>query len=346
MDPLLTPPAAPSAPHPLVAALRAALPADCWAMPVLVGVSGGADSVALLLGLCAMVPRDASRRLVVLHAEHDLRSAAAADREFVERLCARLGVEVVVRRLAVRAHDGAGDGVEARARRLRHEFFEDLACERGARHVVVGHTADDQAETILHRVLRGTGLRGLAGMRAARQFCPGVALVRPLLGLPRDVVRGYLLASAETWREDESNADPAYARNFLRHEILARCVAGPYPAAAAALVRLGRQAEAVATAVESAAHHLLDAHGRRVGGGAVTLDGGRLAGLDGHLLAAVVEALWRREGWPQRDMTARHYAAVVAAMVGSGPVAFDLPAGVRATRSADGKLTLRRSAES
>jgi tRNA(Ile)-lysidine synthase len=316
----------------LLAGLAAGLPSrGIWTAPAVVAVSGGADSTALLLGLVALAPTPA--RLVVAHAEHDLRETAGTDREFVAVLAGRLGLPCVWRRLAVRdADDPAGEGLEARARRLRYRFLEEVAREHGARHVLVAHTADDQAETILHRILRGTGPAGLAGMAAARELCDGVALLRPLLAVDRSDVREFLAAEAEAWREDESNADVRFARNFLRHEILARCTAGPYPGAAAALVRLGRQAGQVATALRSAADHLLDTHARRRADGAVELRTSGLVGLDPYLLAEMFAALWEREGWPRRDMTAAHYerlAALVGTADASATGITDYPGGVR-----------------
>jgi tRNA(Ile)-lysidine synthase len=321
-----------------VAALAAALPPGFWSMPVLAACSGGADSVALLVGLVRLAPAAAAGRLVVAHAEHDLRTAAAADREFVAALAARLGLRFVWRRLAVRAAP-RGEGIEAGARRLRYDFLGAVAREVGARHVAVAHTADDQAETILQRMLRGTGLVGLGGMREARELCDGVALVRPLLRLPRSLGRGFLAAEGEAWREDESNDDSRPARNFLRHHVLPRCAAGPFPAATAALVRLGRQAERVAGALASAAGHLLEAHASRQADGSILLRTAGLAGLDPHLVAEVFVALWDREGWPRREMTARHYA-LLARLAAEGGSA-DLPGGVRVESDGPARLRLR-----
>ena len=329
----------------LLAGLAAGLPSrGIWTAPAVVAVSGGADSTALLLGLVALAPTPA--RFVVAHAEHDLRETAGTDREFVAVLAGRLGLTYVCRRLAVRdADDPTGEGIEARARRLRYRFLEEVAREHGARHVLVAHTADDQAETILHRILRGTGPAGLAGMRAARELCPGVALLRPLLTVPRDEVRAFLAATLETWREDESNADLRHARNFLRHEILGRCAAGPYPAAAAAIVRLGDQTGRLAAALHSAAVHLLERHGSRHADGTFVLRTVGLAGLDRHLLAEMFVALWDREGWPRRDMTAAHYQrlATVAASGAAGERS-DYPGGVRVVTGADGTMELRHPA--
>lgn len=319
-----------------LAALAAALPTGVWTMPVLVGCSGGADSVALLAGLVRLMPAEAAGRMVVVHAEHDLRAAAAGDREFVAALAARCGLAFAWRRLEVRAGMRRGEGVEAAARRLRYDFFTAVARDVGARHVAVAHTADDQAETILQRMLRGTGLAGLGGMREARELCDGVALVRPLLRMPRAQVRGFLDAVGEPWREDETNAVTGAARNFLRHEVLPRCAGGPFPAAAAALVRLGRQAACVSDALSSAARHLLDAHSVRQADGSVLVRTGNLAALDPHLVAEVFVALWDREGWSRRELTARHYATLARLVVEGGNA--DLPGGVRVEPAGPGRL--------
>jgi len=334
--------------HSFLSDLSAALPrTGFWEAPAIVAVSGGADSVALLVGLARVAPPQA--RLIVAHACHDLRPEAPADRDFVAALAARLHVPCESCSLAVRDDaEGRGEGLEARARRLRYGFLIDLAHAHGARHVVVGHTADDQAETILHRALRGTGLAGLAGMQRSRRLSDGVALLRPLLHLRRALGREFLEAEGERWAEDATNADPAFARNFLRHEILARVERGPYPAASAALVRLGEHAGRSAAALASAAEHLLEIHARRQGDGCVVVDATRLAGLDRHLVAEVAVALWEREGWPQRDMAARHYEVIadLIADVGLGgrpsQAAFDLPGAVHVSTSAQGGIELRR----
>lgn len=336
--------------HPFLEGLRAGMPQACLqGGPAIVAVSGGADSVSLLLGLVRLHPAPA--RLVVAHARHDLRPDAADDEVFVVGLAARLGLECVARSIAVRDDtERRGEGLEARARRVRYDFLLDTARSRGARHVLVGHTADDQAETVLHRILRGTGLAGLAGMRPARSLDEGIALVRPLLALPRRLGRDFLATEAEMWREDPTNADPRYTRNFLRHEIVARAERGPYPAAAAALVRLAEQADRSAAALASAAGHLLDAHTLRQADGRIVLDASAVAALDGHLLAHLVAALWQREGWPRRDMTARHHDAIadLIATVGRGDhaatAAIDLPGGVRAAASSGRRVEFARAA--
>ena len=190
-----------------LAALAAGLPAhEFWSERLVVGVSGGADSVALLVGLHSLAAgQGVPPKLLVAHAKHDLREAAAADAAFVVNLAAELGVSCMVRDVRVREPDDVrGEGIEGRARRLRYEFLTAVARDEGARFVVVAHTADDQAETILHRMLRGTGLMGLAGMASARELSDGVALVRPLLAVPRGVVRRYLESRGQVWMRPTS----------------------------------------------------------------------------------------------------------------------------------------------
>ena len=326
-----------------LAGLAAGLPVDPGPFPVVVGVSGGSDSVALLVGL-RQLGFPPGGQLVVAHAEHDLRPEAIADREFVEAVAGQLGLSCFVRRLAAREGPG-GEGLEARARRLRYAFLAELAHEIGARQVLVAHTADDQVETILHRILRGTGPAGLAGMPRCRPLADGVALVRPLVRVPRAAVRPFLEAVGQPWREDDTNADTARARNFLRHDVLPRCLAGPYPAAREAVERLGRQAAASAGLVAEAAAHLLGQSSQRCPDGAVLIRSRELAGLGEPLLAELVVALWRREGWPRREMSASRYAALATllAAAAAGQAAgggIDLPGGVRAAVEPGGQVRI------
>ena len=136
-----------------------------WRQPIIVGVSGGADSLALLHSLAELSRGEKNATIFVAHVEYDLRAEASRDREFVVQHAEQLGFSCYWKKVCVRSAPRVqqGDGTEALARRLRYEFFTQLAFEIGARHVAVGHTRDDQAETILHRLLRGTGLGGVAG---------------------------------------------------------------------------------------------------------------------------------------------------------------------------------------
>jgi tRNA(Ile)-lysidine synthase len=178
--------------------------------PVLAAVSGGGDSVALLLLLRVLAPAH-GWRLVVGHVDHGLRQDSEADARFVAELAARLGLECLVQRVEV---PGEGSREEA-ARRVRRQALMEMAARAGAEVIALGHTADDQAETLLARLLTGTGLTGLAGMRP---WSP--PWWRPLLGLRRSELRGFLRACGQSWRRDPSNQDPGPLRNRIRHRLL------------------------------------------------------------------------------------------------------------------------------
>ena len=180
---------------------------------VAAAVSGGADSMALLRILLAL-----SGRLGVevsgCHVNHKLRGAAAdADEAFVRAACARLGVPLTVCRAGEEGLPDASGG-EAGARALRYACFARLH-GAGIDRIATAHTVTDQAETLLFRLARGTGLHGAGGIRPARDF-----YVRPLLCLTRAEVEAYCRAAGQEWVTDETNLSDAYARNRLRHDAL------------------------------------------------------------------------------------------------------------------------------
>ena len=189
------------------------IPAGRWA----VGVSGGADSVALLSLLRRLRP-DLS--LVVAHVDHETRAGeSTADAVFVESLArswslpyagvrrGELERSLPLTRLAANA--------SARYRAVRLEWFRRVAGDYNLQGVLLAHHADDQAETILLRLLRGAGPTGLIGM-AGRSVIGGLVVLRPLLGVRRDALRAHLRSAGQAWREDASNASPAYRRNRVR----------------------------------------------------------------------------------------------------------------------------------
>jgi len=182
---------------------------------VLVAVSGGADSVALL-SLLHQVAKAMELHLEVAHLDHALRDASRVDALFVEQLCADLGVPLTVERRDVAAIVRQCKGnLEEVARDIRRDFLETVARARSCSLIALGHHADDQAETFLMRLLRGSGPTGLAGMRVVSK-----SVVRPLLSFRRGDLLTYLQEEGIVWREDESNLDHTFTRNRLRHELL------------------------------------------------------------------------------------------------------------------------------
>ena len=183
-----------------------------------VAVSGGADSVALLRVLAELQP-ELGVVLKVLHFNHHIRGAEAdQDQAFVAVLAEQLGLEF---------HCGNGDvpacarerklSLETAARDLRHGWFAQLLTAGKVDKIATAHTLDDQAETVLMRVIRGTGVRGLAGISLVHQE---KMLVRPLLSIRRSEIEAYLNALKQPWRDDASNQDVAHTRNRVRHQLL------------------------------------------------------------------------------------------------------------------------------
>ncbi|HVZ82880.1 MAG TPA: tRNA lysidine(34) synthetase TilS [Terracidiphilus sp.] len=184
------------------------------------GVSGGADSVALLRTLAAR----ASELGLVLHAahlHHGLRGADAdADLEFVRGLAAELDVPFRHGRVDTEAEAArAGEGIEEAARRLRYAWFRELLTEVPLDAIATAHTLDDQAETVLAKLLRGAWTEGLSGIHPVVEWPEG-CILRPLLGVTRAEIEQYLRALNQPWREDATNRDTTFTRNRIRHELL------------------------------------------------------------------------------------------------------------------------------
>jgi tRNA(Ile)-lysidine synthase len=275
---------------------------------VLAAVSGGPDSMALLRGLVALAGAGPGR-LVAGHVNHQLRGAESdEDERFVRQQCEALGLSCEVGREPVGGRaDEDGDGLEAAARRVRYEFLTETAHRVGARFVATGHTADDQAETILHRILRGTGIAGLAGSPRVRPLSPATTLIRPMLEFRRAEVIAYLERLGQPFREDRTNANPQFTRNRIRHELLPQLARQYNPNVVEALVRLGTLARESQSALEPAIEELMRSAVRDRGDDVVVIDRPRLESAHRHLVRELFVAIWRRRPWPEQGMRFDHW---------------------------------------
>lgn len=318
-------------------------PADWSDLTVLVAVSGGADSVALLRALAALRVAGPGR-LVVAHFNHQLRPEAGDDERFVVELAKELGIECQVGRADVARHAAEeGNGVEAAARNARYAFLQAAAERLGARYVATAHTADDQAETILHRALRGTGLAGLAGMPRSRSLGPAVTLIRPMLGLFRSDVAGYLQEIRQPFREDETNSDLRFTRNRLRHDLLPQLAEEYNPQAREALLRLGRLAGEAQNVIAGLANDLLVRCLVEARPDSIRLDRRPLLDQAPYLVREVLLAAWRSQGWPEQGMGLEQWDRLSGLTVGdSENRSCTLPGAIRATREGE-ELTLSKS---
>lgn len=216
-------------------AVRGALEAASLCAPgraVVAALSGGPDSVALLDALATLARRHGFA-VVAAHLDHGLRPDSAADAAFCARLCRSLGVALHLGRADVAARARReGGGIEQAARRARYAFLRAVKAEVGADAIAVAHTRDDQAETVLLRLLRGAGRTGLSAMRARAR-----GLLRPLLGVSRRQVLAHLERRGLPWRQDPTNADTRLLRNRVRHELIPYLEARFNPALRSTLAR-------------------------------------------------------------------------------------------------------------
>ncbi|MGH7420630.1 MAG: tRNA lysidine(34) synthetase TilS, partial [Candidatus Rokuibacteriota bacterium] len=232
-------------------------------------VSGGPDSVALLDVLCAL-REPLGLTLTAVHVHHGLRPEADAEADAVRHLCAGLGAACHVERVTVR-RGPPWDGLEAESRRARHAAFERVARAVGATRIATGHTADDQAETVLMRLLQGSGPRGLGGIAPARGL-----LIRPLIETRRSAIEEHLRERGLSWAEDPSNRDPRFLRNRIRHDLLPFMAELTGASVVESLGRSAAAARAVVADLEDRARGDLARLAIRDGAG-VTLDIGALA---------------------------------------------------------------------
>ncbi|HZS86889.1 MAG TPA: tRNA lysidine(34) synthetase TilS [Chloroflexota bacterium] len=294
---------------------------------VVVAVSGGADSLCLLYVLAAL-SADLDLRLHVAHLDHALRPESAGDAAFVACEACRLGLTCTsVRRDVPALARERRLSVESAARLARYAFLREVAAAQAATAIATGHTRDDQAETVLFHLIRGSGLAGLAGMRP--RFGD---IIRPLLPLSCRETEAYCAALGLTPRSDPSNMAPEYTRNRLRHEALP-LLDSIQPAAAANIAAAARRLSSDLQFVERCAAAALDFALEVENAGRLRFDVGRWRAADAalwpHMLRlALVRLLGSAEGFAER-----HYQAIGAALASDHPNArIDLPKGLMFAR--------------
>lgn len=300
--------------------------------------------MALLRAMLEIKGLDRGNGMIfALHVNHRLRgNESDEDATWCEQLCKSLEVPITVLmgNAAGRA-EAEGDGIEAAARAERYEMLTQAAEGEGARYLATAHTRDDQVETVLLRMLRGSGLRGLSGVPRARVLSPVLTLVRPLLAVPRKLIEAYLADLRQSYRTDTSNLTSQFARNRVRNELLPLLRSEFNAEINEALVRLAEQAGAAQLVVEAQATALLA--GCSVQGSERQL-ALQLEPLRGEPQFVVCEALrlaWRNSRLPEQAMTYQWWQRVAQlAQESAQGASLNLPGNVRAS-TADGRLTLQ-----
>lgn len=280
---------------------------------ILVAVSGGVDSICLLHVLRTLrVPGRLAAPLVCCHINHHLRGTDSdTDERFVVEQATEMGLPIVVRAVDVPSHAKTNrQSLETAARQLRLAALEEIARDRRCAWIATGHQKNDNAETVVHRLRRGTGFRGLAGIRPIRRLGEGLSLARPLLCVTREEVVRYLLEHNLAYREDHTNADVAYTRNYIRHRLL------PLLQQESGTLLVEELADLAASAGRLHDRALGEAQQAwttmaQAGDDAIRIDASGLASLPELVAVELVRRALMSLGCGERDLTAGHYQRVL-----------------------------------
>lgn len=321
------------------ALLQRAWPAESWRnVHVLVAISGGADSTALLRAIASLKQaQGGAGRLFAAHVNHQMRGAESdADAQWVGDFCNQISVPLTI------AGAQQSPQSEEEARSVRYELLQQMAGELGARYIVTAHTRDDQIETILHRIMRGTGMAGLVGIPGARPLSPAVTLVRPLLQVSRSMVEQYLRELCQDYRTDSTNLDRRYTRNWIRHELLPLLSKRTDGFAPQALLQLSEQAGEAQQVIASLAEVLLARHFDMRPGQILIAKGSQLREEPALVVREAIKLAWQAAAWPQRAMTSKHWQQIYELVNSTDRTVLNLPASVRA-EATDQHVVLSRS---
>ncbi len=328
--------------------LRRDWPSESWRdVHVAVALSGGPDSVALFRALLAVKHETSGAgNISALHVNHGLRGAESdEDAQWCSQLCQTHAVPITILagQAALRAAD-EGDGIEAAARAERYELLTAAAEQIGARYLLTAHTADDQAETILFRLLRGTGIHGLCGIPRTRVLTQSLTLVRPLLSCFRTTLLGTLEQLKQPYRCDSSNQSQDYIRNRIRNKLLPHLRENYNSEVDRALVNLAAQSSDTWQVLSQLSDHVLDecklelsdtlsedTHGTRR---QLSLQTAPLQKQPRVLVCEALRTTWRNAGLPEQAMNFLWWNRLAElALDRSDGQVLNLPGNVRASKS-------------
>ncbi|MBX9652971.1 tRNA lysidine(34) synthetase TilS [bacterium] len=297
---------------------------------ILLAISGGADSVALLRGWM-MARKEFGDHLVVATFDHELRPESIEDVRFVCRLASELQIECEVGRPSVPLSSSGGRSLEGAARAARYDFLIEAARKHRVTHVATAHTASDQAETILHRIIRGTGLRGLAGIVPKRPLDSEIDLIRPMLELTREDVESFLEKIRQPFQIDSTNGDRRFTRNRIRHELLPQLRAEFNPMVGTALCQLAELARLASENEDRLIQGLISRVVRERTKHTVYFDRAELCLLGEYQATSLIRAVMEQQRWPLRRMGKTHLTRIARLCHLHRSTRISLPAGMFAS---------------
>ena len=326
---------------------------------IVVGVSGGADSTALLVALAQCFqergfqergiqdsdlqqqgsrsePPSAKGFLVAAHFNHGLRGEESdEDQRFVQSLAQQSGAAFISGRTQDRCHD------EATMSAQRMQFLISTAKQQGARYIALAHSLDDNVETVLHHLMRGTGPAGLCGIGSPRNIDEDLVLIRPMLSIQRTTIRDALHQRGQTWREDSSNQSRDYSRNWIRHELIP-LMESRYPDATDAIERAIQGQRGWRKTIDQMAADWIDHH--RISeapkdASAVIrqetvfrrnpqVDPAADIEADSAIVIAAMQIQWAQADWPRGSMTREHWLRLADTIRSTGDQRYSLPGGI------------------
>jgi tRNA(Ile)-lysidine synthase len=288
---------------------------------ILVGVSGGADSVALLRGLACL--KDQATRsttvsesrceIVTAHIDHQIRDNSKDDANWVRALADKLRLPCRIETANVPGRVAeTHESLEEAARKVRYETLVRIAQEEGCPAIAVAHTADDQAETVLHHLVRGTSVTGLRGMKWARPAAgqsseDSVQLIRPMLEIRRIELEDWLRQIEQDFRTDPTNSDNTITRNRIRHQLLPMLERDFNPQIRRALGTLAGHASEVSDLLRSLATELVNQSLVQLSEDSIRVDCATLADQPPLLIRETLLTAWQRAGWPLQRMGHREW---------------------------------------
>ena len=296
---------------------------------VLLAVSGGADSMAMLTGLQIIASELEISRIVVAHLNHRLRGHESdLDASFVEQTCAAAGLECVIESLPANELKSRAHGsLEESARTARYEFLRRTAEELRLSCIATAHHQQDQTETLLFSLLRGTGLQGLRGIPPVRDLSGHVRVIRPLLRIGRSAIQDFAHAEGVEYREDATNETGEFARNRIRMlmKLLPAEFAGQLESQ---LLSLSLQASATTDALDVAANRILKISVLESTPSVARIDRTGLLLWPEPMVRHALVVLWTRQKWPRQKMNAAHWCRLSQAALIGTPQRWSFPGGV------------------
>jgi len=306
---------------------------------VLAGVSGGPDSVALLLVLCAL-RAEWGTKVLAAHVDHQLRRDSARDARFVTRLCANLHVPLFIRKVKIAKSKGKSS-IEEIARELRLKMLTVLAKQCRADAVALGHHQDDLAETVLMRILRGSGLEGLAAILPEKEIY-GQKFIRPFLGVSRREICAFLKSEKTGFRTDPTNRSTDFFRNKIRLRLLPLFEREYQPQIKILLAQLAQNAANDYAFLDQQAKKYYRFCIAGTDKNSVRLSVRKVAGLHPSLRHSILRNAVAQIQGDKRRITCRHVQEIDRLLTGTAAVGrVDLPAGISATKS-ESVIRLRR----